>query len=163
MSVYTDRAVALFREGYNCAQAVFAAFHDRVGLSEETALRVALGLGGGVGRMREVCGAICGAAMLAGMVCGANDPKDRAAKALAYQKVQEIAEQFRKTNPSIVCRELLGLSKATPQTSVPQPRTEAYYQKRPCVQIVEDAARAVEQVLFTEQEDDHVLPESCLY
>lgn len=153
MSVYTDRAVELFKEGYNCSQAVFAAFHEKVGLPEETALRVAAGLGGGVGRMREVCGAVCGAALLAGMVYGATDGKDRAAKAMTYEKVQEIAAEFKKTNPSIICRELLGLSAAAPVQASPEARTEAYYKKRPCVQIVEDAAKAAEKVLFAEREE----------
>ncbi len=153
MSVYTERAAELFKAGYNCSQAVFAAFHEKVGLPEETALRVAAGLGGGIGRMREVCGAVCGAALLAGMVYGATDGQDREAKALTYQKVQEIAAEFKKTNPSIICRELLGLSSAAPVEAFPEARTDAYYKKRPCVQIVEDAARAAEKVLFAESEE----------
>lgn len=163
MSVYSDRAVALFREGYNCSQSVFAAFYDKVGLSQETALRVSLGLGGGVGRMREVCGALCGAAMVAGMVCSPENSRDRAVRALTYQKVQQIAEEFQKTRQSIICHELLGLSPTAPKDYTPQPRTEEFYQKRPCVRIVEEAARAAEKVLFSKQEDTHELPESSLY
>lgn len=109
MSKYTDRAVELFKSGFNCSQAVFAAFSDKIGMDEQTALRVSAGLGGGVGRMREVCGAVSGAAMLAGMVYGATDGEDREAKAKTYEVVQEIAAEFKKENPSIVCRELLGL------------------------------------------------------
>lgn len=153
MSVYADRAIALFREGYNCSQAVFAAFYDQVGLTQEDALRISLGLGAGVGRMRETCGAICGAAMVAGMVCGVGDTRDRMVKAQAYQKVQQIAEEFQKTGRSIVCHELLGLSPTAPKSFVPQPRTEDFYQKRPCLQIVKEAARAAEKVLFLKQED----------
>ncbi len=154
MSHYTDRAVELFKSGYNCSQAVFAAFCDKVGLPEETALRVSAGLGGGVGRMREVCGAVSGAAMLAGMVYGAVDGGDREAKAKTYEKVQEIAAEFKKSNPSIVCRELLGLSAAAKVQATPEARTEGYYKKRPCVQIVEDAARAAEKVLFCVEEEN---------
>lgn len=153
MSKHSDRAVELFKSGYNCSQAVFAAFCDKTGLPEETALRVAAGLGGGVGRMREVCGTVCGAAMLAGMVYGATDGKDREAKALTYKKVQEIVEIFKQTNHSVICKELLGLSGSAPTPPVPQERTEIYYKKRPCVQIVEDAAKAAEAVLFPEEQE----------
>lgn len=153
MSKHSDRAVELFKSGYNCSQAVFAAFCDKIGMPEETALRVAAGLGGGVGRMREVCGTICGAAMLAGMVYGATDGSDREAKALTYKKVQEIISIFKQKNHSIVCRELLGLSENTPISSTPDARTAAYYKKRPCVQIVEDVAKAAEAVLFPEEQE----------
>ena len=150
MSQYTERAVELFLSGYNCAQSVFAAFHDRVGLPLELALRVSAGLGGGVGRMREVCGALCGAAMLAGMLYGATQGADQEAKACTYQKVQEIASEFRKTNPSIICRELLGLPADAPLDARPQARTESYYETRPCARIIESAARAAETILFPE-------------
>lgn len=141
MSKYSDRAVELFLEGKNCSQAVFVAFAPDLGLSEETALAVSIGLGGGVGRMREVCGAVSGSAMLVGLKYPELD------KAEVYEKVRMIVEEFKKTNHSIVCKELLGLSK--PETSsVPEARNEEYYKKRPCVKIVEDAAMAVEKVLF---------------
>ncbi len=153
MSKYSDRAVELFKSGYNCSQSVFAAFCDKFDMPEELALKVSAGLGGGVGRMREVCGAVCGTALLAGMVHGATDGANREAKALTYKKVQEIAEEFKKTNPSIICRELLMLSKTQPITSTPDARTPAYYKKRPCAQIVEDAAKAAEKVLFSNEEE----------
>lgn len=153
MSYYTDRAVELFKSGFNCSQAVFAAFADKIGMPEETALRVSAGLGGGVGRMREVCGAVCGAAMLAGMIYGATEGSDRAAKAKTYEKVQEIAAEFRKTNRSIVCRELLGLSAGENSAPIPEARTESYYKKRPCAKQIEDAARAAEKILFSEERE----------
>ena len=141
MSKYSDRAVELFLEGKNCSQAVFVAFATDLGLTEETALAVSVGLGGGVGRMREVCGAVSGSAMLVGLRYPELD------KTEVYEKVRLIIDEFKKTNHSIVCKELLGLSK--PETSsVPEARTQEYYQKRPCVKIVEDAAIAVEKVLF---------------
>ena len=141
LSKYSDRAVELFMEGKNCSQAVFAAFAPDLGLYEETALAVSIGLGGGVGRMREVCGAVSGSAMLVGLKYPEFD------KTEVYAKVRMIIDEFKKTNHSIVCKELLGMSK--PETSsVPEARTEEYYQKRPCVKIVEDAALAVEKVLF---------------
>lgn len=154
MSKYTERAVELFRSGFNCSQAVFAAFCDKFGMDEETALRVSAGLGGGVGRMREVCGTVSGAAMLAGMVYGATSGDDREAKVKTYEAVQAIAAEFKKENPSIVCRELLGLSSKEPSAPNPDARTAEYYKKRPCVQLVEDAAAAAEKILFgTEQEE----------
>lgn len=144
MSKYSERAVELFKEGKNCSQAVFAAFAPELGLSEEMALRVSLGLGGGVGRMREVCGTISGSAMVVGM------KYPELSKAEAYALVREISDEFRKVNPSIVCKELLGLVKPE-ESSVPEARTAEYYKKRPCVQLVEDAALAVEKVLFNEE------------
>lgn len=143
MSKYSERAVELFMQGKNCSQAVFTAFATDFGLSEEMALSVSAGLGGGVGRMREVCGAVSGSAMVVGLV----HPEYN--KAEVYEKVQLIADEFKRTNPSIVCKELLGLSK--PEiSSKPEARTTEYYQKRPCVKIVEDAAKATEKILFGE-------------
>lgn len=144
MSKYSDRAIELFMEGKNCSQAVFAAFAPDLGLSEEMALAVSIGLGGGVGRMREVCGAISGSAMVVGLKYPELD------KTEVYQLVRQIMDEFKKTNHSIVCKELLGLVEAE-KSSTPEARTPEYYKKRPCVKIVEDAALATEKVLFTEE------------
>lgn len=148
MSKYTDRAVELFKKGFNCSQSVFAAFCDEFNMDEETALKVSAGFGGGLGRMREVCGAVSGASMVAGMIFGATDGSDREAKAKTYEKVQEIAAEFKKTNSSIGCRELLGLSNDDTVSAQPENRTVGYYKKRPCIKIVEDAAAAAEKILF---------------
>ncbi len=148
MSQRTDKAVELFKRGFNCSQAVFAAFAGEFGMDEETALKVSAGLGGGVGRSREVCGAVSGAAMLVGFKYGATDGDDAEAKAKCYAVVQEIIAEFKQTNPSIVCRELLSLGEDENTNPTPEARTQQYYKKRPCVQIVEDAARAVEKILF---------------
>lgn len=145
MSKYSKRAVELFMEGKNCSQAVFVAFATDLGLTEEMALRISAGLGGGVGRMREVCGAVSGSAMLVGLKYPELD------KAGVYEKVRLIADEFKKTNHSIVCKELLGISKPE-NSSVPEARTTEYYQKRPCIKIVEDAALATEKILFGEIE-----------
>ncbi len=144
MSKYSEKAVELFKEGKNCSQAVFVAFATDLGVSEETALAISIGLGGGVGRMREVCGAISGSAMIVGLKYPELD------KAEVYEKVRLIVDEFKKTNSSIVCKELLGLSSAE-KSSIPEARTPEYYQKRPCVKIVEDAALAVEKILFVEE------------
>lgn len=148
MSERVERAVELFKSGFNCSQAVFAAFAGEFGMDEETALKVSAGLGGGVGRSREVCGAICGASMVVGFKYGAIKGDDAESKMKCYEVVQEIIAEFRKTNPTIVCRELLALPDNAPTDPKPEARTEQYYKKRPCVQIVEDAARAVEKILF---------------
>ena len=145
MSKYSDRAIEYFKQGKNCSQAVFTAFAIDLGLSEEMALSISSGLGGGVGRMREVCGAVSGSAMVVGL------KYPELSKTEVYEKVRAIADEFKKTNHSIVCKELLGLTK--PEISnVPEARTEEYYQKRPCVQIVEDAVLATEKILFGEIE-----------
>ncbi|MBQ8767434.1 MAG: C_GCAxxG_C_C family protein [Clostridia bacterium] len=146
MSKYSEKAVQLFLEGKNCSQAVFVAFAVDLGLTEETALAVSIGLGGGVGRMREVCGAVSGSAMLAGLKYPDLDKAD------IYKKVRMIIDEFKKTNPSIVCKELLGLTEPE-KSSAPEERTLEYYQKRPCVKIVEDAALAVEKILFAQENE----------
>lgn len=132
------KAEALFMSGCNCSQAVFAAFADEFGLDEETAKKVALGLGGGVGRMREVCGTVTAASMVLGLRHGPD-------KAAAYQKVQEFCAAFKAETGSIVCRELLAGTGAT-QGGAPEARTETYYKKRPCVELVKLAASILEKM-----------------
>ncbi len=150
MSERTDKAVELFKSGFNCSQSVFAAYADLFGMDTDTALKVSAGLGGGVGRSREVCGAVSAAAMLVGMKYGATDGEDSEAKQRTYAVVQQVIAEFRKTNPSIVCRELLNLGETVNTDPVPEARTENYYKKRPCAEIVEDSAKAVEKILFKE-------------
>ena len=135
-----QKAVALFKEGYNCSQSVVAAYADMYGFTREQALHMAASFGGGIGRMRMTCGAACGLFMLAGLEKCAIEGKDRESKAANYALVQELAEEFRKRNGSLICAELLGLKK--PEiTSVPDERTAQYYAKRPCPRMIEDAAR----------------------
>jgi C_GCAxxG_C_C family probable redox protein len=140
MSAYEDKAKALFKEGYNCAQSIFLAFSDEFEIDKETALKLSSSFGGGMGRLREVCGAVSGMFMVAGMLNGYTNPKDKQAKAEHYKRIQELAGHFIEINGSIVCRELLGLSVKS-ESPVPQLRTEEYYKKRPCVKLVGDAAR----------------------
>ena len=135
-----DKAVTYFKSGYNCSQSVVAAFADMYGYTEEQALRMAASFGGGIGRMRQTCGAACGMFLLAGLENGATDAKDRDGKAANYALVQQLAGEFAKRNGSLICAELLGLKQ--PEGSfIPENRTEQYYQKRPCVKMVEEAAR----------------------
>ena len=146
MSEHTDKAKALFLEGYNCSQAVLCAFEDITGFDRETAARLASSFGGGMGRMREVCGAVSGALMVLGLAEGYADPKDPEAKKAHYHRVQEFAAHFKEKNGSIICRELLAGSGAKPGNE-PESRTEAYYKKRPCAELVADAAGILEEML----------------
>ena len=131
------KAEALFTGGCNCAQAVFAAFADELGLDEELAKRLATGLGGGVGRMREVCGAVSAAAMVIGMRLGPDKMK-------AYPVIQDFCAKFKEKCGSIVCRELLEGTGAT-TGGAPEARTPEYYQKRPCVELVKIAAGLLQE------------------
>lgn len=135
-----EKAVELFKSGYNCSQSVTAAFADLYGLTQEQALLVSASFGGGIGRMRETCGAACGLFILAGLKTGTVNPKDKEAKAQNYTFVQELAGKFKECNGSLICRELLELRKNTPISSIPEERTNLYYIKRPCLKIVEAAA-----------------------
>ena len=138
-------AEELFREGYNCAQAVLIAFSDVTGLEKETAARLASSFGGGLGRMREVCGAVSGAAMVLGLCKGYSDPTDPAAKKAHYHLVQEFARRFKEQNGSIVCRELLAGVSVTPGGD-PEARTKEYYKKRPCPELVLQAAELLDKL-----------------
>lgn len=135
-----EKAVEYFKCGYNCSQSVVAAFADMYGFTEEQALRMSASFGGGIGRMRQTCGAACGMFLLAGLEKGATDGKDREGKATNYALVQQLAEEFKKRNGSIICAELLGLKKPEGST-IPEARTEQYYAKRPCSRMVEEAAK----------------------
>lgn len=137
-----QRAVELFKSGYNCSQSVVAAFADLYGFTEEQALRMSASFGGGIGRMRQTCGAACGLFLLAGLDTGAVDAEDRVGKSHNYEVVQQLAEKFRAENGSLICAELLGLSTtAAHRDTQAEPRTDLYYKKRPCVEMVETAAR----------------------
>ncbi len=136
----------LFKSGYNCAQAVFLAFSDMYNIDRETAARLSSSFGGGMSRLREVCGAVSGMAMVAGMLYGYDAPKDYEGKSEHYARVQELAKTYEAKNGSIVCRELLGLSKKREEPT-PERRTEEYYKKRPCEQLVRMAAGIMEEYM----------------
>lgn len=134
----------MFLSGYNCAQSVFVTYSDLFGMDRETALRLSCSMGGGVGRLREVCGTVSGMALMAGLVCGNTDPDDQEAKTKNYETVRNMAERFKKEHQTIICRELLGLIEAE-ESAAPSLRTEEYYKSRPCVRFVETAARIIEE------------------
>ena len=106
-----QKAVELFKSGYNCSQSVVAAFADMYGFTQEQAVRMSASFGGGIGRMRETCGAACGLFLIAGLETGATEATDREGKAANYAVVQELAAEFKKRNGSLICGELLGLKK----------------------------------------------------
>ena len=121
-----QKAVELFRSGYNCSQSVVAAFADMYGFTQEQALRMSASFGGGIGRMRETCGAACGMFLLAGLETGATEAADREGKAANYAVVQELAAELKKRNGSLICGELLGLKKKEPVSTVPEERTAQF-------------------------------------
>ena len=127
------KAAELFLGGYNCAQSVLVAFCDVTGLEEDFAARLSSSFGGGMGRMREVCGAVSGMLMVAGLLYGYDTPGDDVSKKAHYTRVQQLAGKFREQVGSIVCREIL---KNPPSDPNPSPRTAEYYAKRPCARMV---------------------------
>lgn len=136
-----EKAKTLFHQGFNCSQAVFAACADIYGIEDETlALRLAASFGGGIGRMRQTCGAACGMFMLAGLENGSAIEGDTEGKKQNYALVQDLAAKFKQENGSIICAELLGIA-PKPQEPTPEARTEAYYQKRPCADMVASAVK----------------------
>ena len=138
-----ERAMELFTQGYNCAQSVVLAFADDLEMDPDILAKLSSSFGGGLGRMREVCGAVSGIAIVAGLRSGYADPADNAAKAEHYTRIQAMAKQFEAENGSIVCRELLGLSQKHDRP-VPSARSADFYQKRPCRELVGMAAEILE-------------------
>ena len=140
-----ERAAQNFLDGCNCAQAVLLAFADQTGLDEDTARRIASGFGGGMARMREVCGAVSGMFMAAGLLYGSSSLSHEE-KSAHYLRLQALAAQFREKNGSIICRELLTGVK-TDGSPLPERRTAEYYKKRPCAALVADAAHILAQYM----------------
>ena len=141
MSERSEKAKELFKQGYNCSQSVLGVFCEELGMDFETAMKISSSFGGGMGRMREVCGTVSGMFMAAGLMFGNID-----SKADLYKKIQDLAANFKAQNGSIICRELLeGVESST--SPVPAERTETYYKKRPCVDLVGDSVEIFEQFL----------------
>ena len=144
-----QRAFELFKEGYNCSQAVVLAFADLIGMDEKLLTRVTSSFGGGMGRLREVCGAVSGMFFVAGALYGYEEPgtAGQQEKAAHYERIQELAGEYRAVNGSIVCRELLGLATSGADQPTPELRTAEYYKKRPCGQLVMRAATILESYI----------------
>ena len=135
------RASELFLSGYNCSQAVFGALADIYDISDEQAARLSASFGGGIGRLREMCGACSAMALLEGLQSGATKAEDSAGKQANYSNVQSLIQRFKEQNGSYLCRELLQLRKDAPTPPTPDERTAEYYRQRPCLRMVESAVR----------------------
>ncbi len=146
---HAEEARRLFLEGYNCAQAVFCAFDDVTGLDRDTSARLASSLGGGMGRLREVCGAVSGALLALGLLRGYSDPADPALKRDHYARVRDLAGRFRGRSGTILCRELLRDVPVTPGGD-PEPRTPEFYARRPCLRLIGEAAAILDEMLKEE-------------
>ncbi len=145
-------AMSYFLEGYNCTQAVVLAFEELFPMDRKTLLTFSSSLGGGMGRLREVCGTVSGMFLVAGMLYGYDSPKDLEGKKQLYERIQNLAAEFRQANGSIVCRELLGLTGKGPDSPIPEKRTEEYYKKRPCVRLVGMSAAIMEQYMKQQEQ-----------
>lgn len=148
-----EKAKKLFESGYNCSQAVVLAFQEELGLDEGVLKCISSGFGGGMGRLREVCGAVSGAVMVIGALRGSEDPKDHGAKKQLYETVQKQALQFKEENGSYICRELLA-GVPVDSSATPEQRSESYYKKRPCGELVRLSAEICEKIL-QERESQH--------
>ncbi len=154
MTKHSQKAAELFKQGYNCSQSVVGAFCEELGIDFDTAIKLVSPLGGGMGRLREVCGAVSGMFLLTGIVFGYTEPNNLEVKGKLYERVQELAKRFKAKRSTIICRELLeGVE--TSDSPEPSERTEEYYLKRPCLKIIEDAAQIFENYL-SEQKQQNV-------
>ena len=143
---YSEKAGKLFREGYNCAQSVFCAFADDLGIDFETALKLSSSFGGGMGRLREVCGAVSAMFMIAGLKYGYTTPNNDEIKGEHYARIQELAKRFKEKHGTIICRELLGLD-IKQDDPIPSKRTEQYYKDRPCEGIIQDEEKIISKYI----------------
>ena len=147
MGKYSEKAVNNFKQGYNCAQSVFLAFAEDFGFDKETALKLSSSFGGGMGRLREVCGAVSSMFAIAGLKYGYIEPDNDEVKAKHYELIQSLAEKFKSKYGTIICRELLELPEGA-DSPIPSKRTEEYYATRPCEAFVRYAAEIVEEMLL---------------
>lgn len=156
METRKEKAMELFTKGYNCSQSVVLAYADVLGLDWEQAAKLSASFGGGLGRLRHVCGSVSGMSMVAGMLTATADPEDKEKKKENYETVQKLAAEFERRNGSIICRELLGLEQGKDSVvsdgyqkgAVAEPRTKEYYKKRPCRELVGEACEILENTLL---------------
>lgn len=141
-----EAAIANFKNGYNCSQSIVLAFEDLIPVDKALLSKMASSFGGGMGRLREVCGSVSGMFMIAGVLYGYDGPETGRIKADHYARIQELARRFEEKHGSIICRVMLGLS-VQHDVPVPEARTAEYYKKRPCAEIVGDAAEILEQYI----------------
>ena len=144
---HEEKAIQAFEHGANCAQAVVVAYAADLGISESTALKLASSFGGGIGRLREVCGAVSGMMMVYGLLRGYDDLNDPDVKKAHYANVQALAAKYREQNGSIICRELLSLHKNENNDPTPTPRDAKFYHARPCKGFVASAVQILDDAL----------------
>ena len=147
MNSRVEQAVATFEAGFTCAQAVFSTYADLFGMDREMALKLSSPMGGGIGRMREVCGTVSAMAMLAGLKEGNTDPSNEEGKERIYQLTRQMAEKFKEKHKTIICRELLGIQEME-KSARPSERTKEYYITRPCSRLVATASEIIEEMLL---------------
>ncbi|MGN0460319.1 MAG: C-GCAxxG-C-C family protein [Ruminococcus sp.] len=140
-----EKALSLFKQGYNCSQSVAIAFEEEMGMERDLVAKLVSGFGGGMGRMREVCGCVSGMVFVINSLYGYSDPKDFEAKKELYKRVNDVANSYKELNGSIICKELLGLDKK--DGIVPEKRTESYYKKRPCPELCRIAGDILEDYI----------------
>uniref|UniRef100_UPI00405719CC C-GCAxxG-C-C family protein n=1 Tax=Agathobacter sp. TaxID=2021311 RepID=UPI00405719CC len=141
-----EKAMQSFLDGYNCSQSIILAFEDLIGMDIDLALKIASPFGGGMGRLREVCGSVSGMFMVMGFLYGYNQPGDYEGKKELYEHIQKLATCYEEANGSIICRDLLGLT-VKKEEAAPERRTEEYYKKRPCKEKIGSAAEILENYL----------------
>lgn len=149
MTIHEEKARDLFLQGYNCAQSVFAAFCDMTRIPQEDALRLSSSFGGGIGRLREVCGAVSGMEMALGALMGYASSDDKAEKTAHYARVRLLAARFAEIHGSYICREILG-AEADSASPVPTDRDANFFHKRCCLDCVSNAARLLDEYLAEE-------------
>lgn len=145
MNDYSQKAVEYFESGYNCAQSVFLAYAQKYGIDKETALKLSSSFGGGMGRLREVCGAVTSMFAIIGLEKGYTSNNDDDKKAKHYELIQKLAEEFKKEHSTIICRELLDLNEKT-SSPIPSKRTKEYYEERPCSKFIRTACKLLSQI-----------------
>lgn len=143
-----EKAMQSFLDGYNCSQCMMLAFEDLLTIDIDTALKIASPFGGGMGRLREVCGSVSGMFMVLGFLKGYSTPGDYEGKKELYEHIQELARRYEEANGSIICRDLLGLS-VQREEATPEQRTPDYYKKRPCAEKIGSAAEILDSYLKT--------------
>ncbi len=148
MTLHRDRAVSLFTQGHNCAQATVGAFAEDLGIELQQLLRMASGFGAGVGGLRGTCGAVSGMVLVAGLVDGDNAPQDTVSKKALYDRIKRMHQQFVERHGTTCCRELLKQAAIEP-VGDPSERTARYYEIRPCVRFVMTATEIVEREMLT--------------
>ena len=141
-----EKAMANFKKGYNCSQSIILAYQDMIPIDKSILSKMAASFGGGMGRLREVCGSVSGMFLIAGILYGYDEPETGQVKAEHYARIQELARRFEEKHGSIICREMLGLN-VKHDVPVPEARTSEYYKKRPCAEIMGDAAEILEQYI----------------